>query len=254
MKKNLSILFVLLCSIYSFSQFKSASFMSHGYTLPYQIMFPENYNDAKKYPLVIFLHGAGERGNDNQKQLTHSSQFLTGNFYTDYPAIVIAPQCSTDSYWSNVVKHQIENKITMTFGTTDEPTQAMNTLMDLVEYWVSSGKVDVDRVYVGGLSMGGMGTLELLWRMPQTFAAAFPICGGSDMNKLPLYAKNTAVWLFHGDEDVVVSVSNSRNVNEKLKALGGDVKYTEYKGVNHNSWENALMEKNLAPWLFQHKK
>ena len=101
--------------------------------------------------------------------------------------------------------------------------------MVLVKDWLSSGKVDANRVYIGGLSIGGMGTLELLWRMPQTFAAAFPICGGGDLNKLPIYAKNTAVWLFHGDEDSIVPVENSRSIYNRLKELGCDVEYTEYK-------------------------
>lgn len=228
--------------------------MEAGYALPYQVMFPENYDQTKQYPLVIFLHGAGERGSDNQKQLMHGKQFLIDNFYSANPAIVIAPQCPENSYWANVKRHQIDSRMTFIFGTTDMPSPPMQTLVSLVNDWISSGKVDVSRVYLGGLSMGGMGTLELLWRMPQTFAAAFPICGGADMNKLPLYAKNTAVWLFHGDEDSVVPVEYSRSIYKRLKELGCDAEYTEYKGVNHGSWINAFQEKELAPWLFRHKR
>lgn len=228
--------------------------MVNGFTLPYQVMYPDNYDATKQYPLLIMLHGAGERGDNNQAQLTHGKQFLTDNFLTDYPAIVIVPQCPANNYWANVVRHQTDDKMTLTFGITDQPTQAMFTLISLVQDWLSSGKVDVSRVYVGGLSMGGMGTLELLWRMPQTFAAAFPICGGGDLNKLTTYAKNTAVWLFHGGDDSVVPVENSRQIYNKLKDLGCDVEYTEYKGVNHGSWVNTFQEKELAPWLFKHKR
>jgi len=254
MKKGIFILVFLACSLLGFAQFKPASFMINGYTLPYQVMFPENYDETKAYPLLIFLHGAGERGNDNQKQLTHGKQFLIDNFQSAYPAIVIAPQCPADSYWANVVRHQLDDKMTLTFGLSDDATQPMSTLIALINYWLSSGKVDTEKVYAGGLSMGGMGTLELLWRMPRTFAAAFPICGGGDLNKLPLYARSTGVWLFHGGNDSVVPAQNSRDIYKILKESGGDAEYTEYKGVNHNSWDNTFQEKGLAPWLFKHKK
>lgn len=251
MKKRVIIFVLLISSVCAFAQFKSASFMVNGENLPYQIMFPESYNESKQYPLVVFLHGSGERGSDNQKQLTHGKQFLIDNFYNgQYEAIVIVPQCPADSYWSNVVRHQIDSKMTLTFGLGDKPTKTMETLILLIENWMSSGKVDIKNVYAGGLSMGGMGTFELLWRMPHTFAAAFPICGGADINKLPLYAQNTAVWIFHGSDDSVVPVQFSRDIYTRLKELECDTKYTEYEGVNHNSWDNVFQEKALVPWLF----
>lgn len=252
MRKIILILF-LICATTTFAQFKSASYQLKGHILPYQIMFPENYDAAKRYPLIVFLHGGGERGNDNQKQLTHGKQFLIDNFYSKYPAIVIAPQCPANSYWANVERHQLD-KTEFIFGVTNDATQPMNTLMALINNWLSSGKVDLTRVYAGGLSMGGMGTFELLWRMPHTFAAAFPICGGADLSKLPLYAQNTAVWVFHGEVDAVVPVENSRSVYKRLKELGADVEYTEYKGVNHNSWDNVFQEKTLGDWLFKYSK
>ncbi|EGK01587.1 MULTISPECIES: dienelactone hydrolase family protein [Dysgonomonas] len=254
MKRSIFIFILFVCTVYGFAQFKNASYMVNGYALPYLVMYPENYDATKQYPLVVMLHGAGERGDDNQKQLTHGKQFLSEHFQSAYPAIVIVPQCPANNYWSNVARHQIDDKMTLTFGLSDEPTQSMKTAMWLIQDWLSSGKVDVSRVYIGGLSMGGMGTLEMLWRMPGTFAAAFPICGGTDLSKLPLYARHTAVWLFHGDDDSVVPVDNSRNIYARLKALGCDVEYTEYKGVNHGSWVNAFAEEGLVPWLFKHKK
>lgn len=253
MKKSIFIFIFLISSITGFAQFKKASFMINGYALQYQVMFPENYDATKQYPLVILLHGAGERGNDNEKQLTYGKDFLLDSFTSRYPAIVIVPQCPADSYWANVMRHEIDGKMTLTFGISDSPTLAMQSLMGLVQNWLSSGYVDVSRVYIGGLSMGGMGTFELLWRMPDTFAAAFPICGGGDMNKLSLYAKHTALWIFHGDEDSVVPVQNSRDIYTRLKSLGCDVEYTEYKGVNHGSWVNAFQEETLAGWLFKHR-
>lgn len=249
MKKIVCILILSFLVPNCFAQFKEGSFMIDGFTLPYKVMYPKDYNKNKTYPLVVFLHGAGERGNDNEAQLTHGKQFLIDNFSEKYQAIVIAPQCPRGSYWANVKRHQNGLGTSFSFLSTDTPTSTMKTLISLIEDWLSSGLVDTNKVYVGGLSMGGMGTFELLWRMPQTFAAAFPICGGGDVEKARLYAKNTAVWIFHGADDSVVPVERSRDMYEELKKQGNKVKYTEYEGVNHNSWNNTFQEIELAPWL-----
>ncbi|WP_108822566.1 dienelactone hydrolase family protein [Dysgonomonas sp. Marseille-P4361] len=235
-------------------QFVSASFQQIGKRLPYQVMFPENYDETKQYPLLVFLHGAGERGNDNEKQLTHGKDFLIDNFRANYPAIVIVAQCPADDYWGNVQRHEIDGKSEFAFGLSDQPTESMQLLTSLVEWWLTSGKVDTKRVYAGGLSMGGMGTFELLWRMPTVFAAAFPICGGSALDRMEKYAQTTAVWIFHGEKDDVVSPELSRKAYNRLKELGCDAKYTEYEGVNHGSWVNVFQEKELVPWLFRHSK
>lgn len=244
----------LFCAVCGYAQFQKASFQINGVVLPYQVSFPENYDETKKYPLLVFLHGAGERGNDNERQLTHGKDFLLQNTQNKYPAIVITPQCPSNTYWANVKRHSIGEKTTFTYGESVTPTAAMELLVPLINDWLSSGKVDLSRVYVGGLSMGGMGTFELLWRMPNTFAAAFPICGGGDLSKVGLFAKTTAVWIFHGSDDSVVPVENSRTMYSILKAAGCDTKYTEYEGVNHNSWDNTFQEKSLFSWLFGHKK
>ena len=236
------------------AQFVSASYQHIGNKIPYRVMYPKNYDASIQYPLLVFLHGAGERGNDNEKQLVHGEQFLIDNFNVKYPAIVIIPQCPDDNYWANVQRSEIDGKVEYAFGLSDEPTHSMKMLTTLIDYWLASGKVDTRKVYAGGLSMGGMGTFELLWRRPNTFAAAFPICGGTSIDKLNLYATNTAVWIFHGDLDQVVPVQFSQKAYQILKNLGCDVRYTEYEGVKHNSWDNAFKEVELAPWLFSHSK
>lgn len=256
MKKILliSIAFILLTSINAYSQFVNGMFMQNGYTLPYKVSFPDNYDSTKQYPLVVFLHGAGERGSDNEKQLVHGKSFLLDNTKSKFPAIVIAPQCPADNYWANVRSNTVGAKRAFTFGVNDEATAPMKTLISLVEDWLSSGKIDKSMVYVGGLSMGGMGTLEIVWRMPGTFAAAFPICGGGDVSKTKKFAKKTAIWLFHGDNDGVVPPVNSSRFYETLKSQGCDVKFSIFAGVGHNSWDNAFKEEALFPWLFSHKK
>jgi predicted peptidase len=255
MKRHLLFYALFLVSILSHAQFQEASFMINGYTLPYQVLFPKNYNESQRYPLVVFLHGAGERGNDNQKQLTHGKDFFINNFETENPAIVIAPQCPENTYWGNVQSHTVAGHREFKFGISNKPTPAMETLIYLIEDWLVSGRVDTKQVYVGGLSMGGMGTFELLWRMPNTFAAAFPICGGGEIEKVQNYThNNTALWIFHGADDSVVPADFSRKMYQTLLSAGNEVKYTEYPNVNHNSWDNAFQEKELASWLFKHKK
>jgi predicted peptidase len=228
--------------------------MINGYTLPYKVMYPKEYDESKQYPLVVFLHGAGERGDDNQKQLTHGETFFVESFHAKYPAIVIAPQCPANTYWCNVKRHAIENKAIFNFDNNQKSTQPMEVLVELVKDYLSSGKVATNQVYVGGLSMGGMGTYELLWRLPNVFAAAFPICGGGDTQKVVRNTKNTALWIFHGAEDSVVPVSFSQAMYTALLRAQREVKYSEYPGVNHNSWINAFAEKDLASWLYSHKK
>lgn len=261
MKKTILLFFFTLVTFISFAQDKSLflkeTYTADGFTLPYRVMYPENYDSAKQYPLVFFLHGAGERGDNNEAQLTHGYDFFVkyNHDQSQFPAIVVAPQCPLTSYWANVLRQDNDGQLSFAFGVTNEPTPAMKAAMGLVDYWLTSGKIDTRRVYIGGLSMGGMGTLEMLWRKPNTFTAAFPVCGGTDLNKLDIYAQsNIGIWLFHGDVDAVVPVKCSRDIYNTLKAKGTDVRYTEYPGVNHNSWDNAFLECGLMPWLFGHKK
>lgn len=254
MRLKALLLILLMSTFQSFAQFQQASFMIKGNVLPYQILFPKDYDSTKKYPLTIFLHGAGERGNDNDKQLTHGKDFLINNFESKYPSIVIVPQCPADSYWSNVQKNSINGVSDFNFTITDQPSIAMESLVYLIDYWLSSGKVNLSQVYVGGLSMGAMGTYELLWRMPNTFSAAFAICGGGNIQKVSDNTQNTALWIFHGSADSVVSPQYSQEMYSILKKENREVKYTEYPNVNHNSWDNVFQNAELVPWLFSHKR
>ncbi|TPE44426.1 carboxylesterase family protein [Pontibacter mangrovi] len=224
-------------------------------TLPYRILYPKNFNPDEKYPLVLVLHGAGERGDDNKAQLAYGPELFWVN-QEKYPAIVVFPQCPKDSYWSNVNIVTSENgKRTFNFQKGGKPTKAMSALLGLLKELEKSGQVDKERMYVGGLSMGGMGTFELLWRKPRTFAAAFPICGGGAPETARKYAKKIGgIWIFHGEEDSVVPVEHSRIMAGAIETAGGDVKLTVYPGVDHNSWDYAFYELELLPWLFSHEK
>lgn len=228
--------------------------MINGNILPYQLMFPKDYDETKQYPLVVFLHGSGERGDENERQLIHGRDFLRDNFRSNYPAIVLVPQCPKGSSWANIEINVHNNKTEYKFGVSERPTIVMETLMGLINNWISSGKVDKRQVYVGGLSMGGMGTFDILHRMPNTFAAAFPICGAGDTELVPNVVTSTAIWIFHGAKDSVVLPEFSRAMYEALKTKGRDVKYTEYPDLNHNSWSKTFENGELVPWLFSKKR
>lgn len=224
-------------------------------TLPYRVMLPQNYDSSKRYPIVFFLHGGGERGSDNEKQLTHGgSIFIREEVRRDFPAIVIFPQCPLTSYWSNVVRlHDVYGKRRFRFLEESEPTRAMALLQQLVAFALQEYPVQKDAVYAGGLSMGAMGTFELVHRNPNLFRRAFAICGGAH----PATAKKlrkTDWWIFHGLKDDVVDPQFSQTMEAALKKYHANVRLTLYPDANHNSWDSAFAEPDLLPWLFSAKK
>lgn len=227
-------------------------------SLNYRIMYPPRYDVNKKYPVILFLHGAGERGNDNNKQLTHGARLFADSMNrAKYPAFVIFPQCPEEKTWATLKRETIPGADSLgkfMFIDAPNPGKPLELVINLIDSIASTPQVDKKRIYVGGLSMGGMGTFEILWRKPTFFAAAMPVCGGGDPAKVTTYAKNFPVWVFHGDSDKVVPVSNSRLMVNSLKAAGARVKYSEYPGVGHDSWTPAFAEPGLLEWMFDHKR
>jgi predicted peptidase len=221
-----------------------------GKTLPYRIFIPQGYDSARKYPLVLFLHGAGERGSDNKAQLVHKSCIVWASpeYQARNPCFVVAPQCPENDKWTRV-----ENWTTPVYDQPAEPTEALRLVMALVPQLQKDWSLDADRLYITGLSMGGYGTWELLNRMPGVFAAGVPVCGGADATKASIIAK-TPVWIFHGEKDPVVLPIHSRRMAEELRKLGDAVGYTEFPGVGHNSWDLAYTEPFLPVWLFAQRR
>jgi predicted peptidase len=241
----------------STGKFEKGLYAEKKDTLPYQILMPENFDPQKKYPLVIVLHGAGERGNDNEAQMKYGTGlFLNAAAREKYPAIVIYPQCPANGFWSNVKyrRDTVANKNVFDFQEGGAPTKSMTALMGLVDNFLDKPYVNKHQVYIGGLSMGGMGTFEIIRREPKVFAAAFAICGGDNTNNARIYAKKVPLWIFHGGKDDTVSPDHSLVMVEAIKAAGGDPKFTLYPNDGHNSWDDAFAEPDLLPWLFGHVK
>lgn len=227
-------------------------------TLPYRIMYPKNYDVKKQYPLLLFLHGAGERGNNNEVQLVHGAKlFADSANRIKFPAIVVFPQCPLNDFWANIkiIKARTDSTPSQfEYASAGEPRKSLTLVSQLMDSLARLKTVNNKRIYIGGLSMGGMGTFEMLWRKPDFFAAAFPICGGGATSTAAVYGRNFPIWIFHGAKDPVVDVNDSRKMAEALKTAGAKVRYSEYPTVGHDSWTNAFAEGDLLPWLFSQKK
>ena len=254
----LIIIFVASLNQYCFSQdlslYKKFELAQNENRIPYRILLPENFNPSQKYPLIIFLHGSGERGNDNEKQLVHGAKlFLQKENRQKYPAIVVFPQCPEKTFWSNAqFLYDEKGERNFYYLNGGEPSIAMKMLVGLVNNLFVQYKIKKEQVYVMGLSMGGMGTFELVNRMPHTFAAAIPICGGANP-EIATQVKNTSWWIFHGAKDNAVPPEQSEIMYKALKKNNVPVKFTLYPEAGHNSWDNTFNEPGLLKWIFSKK-
>jgi predicted peptidase len=201
-------------------------------SLKYLLYLPKSYGEKKdqKWPLMLFLHGAGERGSDISLVKKHGPPKLIDQG-KEYPFIVVSPQCPTNNWWP-------------------EQVEALVALLDDVQ---SKYAVDADRVYLTGLSMGGFGTWTLACRYPERFAAITPICGGGD-RYLVSRLKNVPVWVFHGAKDPTVPLQASTDMVDALKRAGGDVQLTVYPEAGHDSWTETYNNPKLYEWFLSHHR
>lgn len=222
-----------------------------GDTLNYLLLRPEAMKPGEEYPLIIFLHGAGQRGNDNQKQLEHGGpMWLNPVLRERYPAFVILPQCPATGYWA--YQKRPDSFTPHLMPAQPELTDEMVAVKGLIETYASRKDVDEKRIYVMGLSMGGMATYDLAIRYPHLIAAAVPICGTVNPSRLKA-AKDVKFRIYHGDCDNIVPVAGSRQAYKALKAAGADVTYTEFPGIQHESWYLAFADPGLFEWMFRQK-
>ncbi len=226
----------------SHPQFETRAHRDGDKSLPYRLLVPRGYDAAKSWPLIIWLHGSGEKGSNNSAQLSGITSTFLGN-KEKCPALVMVPQCPSDSSWLGIGLNE-PPKIT-------EPSRMIiATIAELRKEF----NLDDRRIYIGGFSMGGCGSWELLSRYPNLFAAAFPIAGPpGDRPGLAPLIKDVPIWVFHGDKDNVAPVDSSRTIVAALKAVDSPVKYTEYKNGGHEA-STTLADPALQEWLFAQKR
>jgi len=196
--------------------------------IKYLLYLPKDYDQKEAWPLLLFLHGAGERGDELNLVKKHGPPQLL-EVGKDLPFIVVSPQCPSGRWWES---------------------EDLSALLDEI---VEKCKVDKDRIYVTGLSMGGFATWSLAAFSPDRFAALVPICGGGDPNTAAKLAQ-VPIWVFHGAKDPVVPVKRSEEMVEALKRAGADVKFTVYPEAGHDSWTETYANSGLYDWLLQQKR
>jgi predicted peptidase len=191
---------------------------------------PPAYDASEKsWPLLLFLHGAGERGDDLELVKVHGPPKMIAAGQ-DFPFVVISPQCPEDVWWS------------------------IDALHDLLEEIIRTHRIDQSRIYVTGLSMGGYGSWGLACTYPKMFAAVAPICGGGEPEKAPLM-KEIPTWVFHGAKDEIVPLQRSQDMVDALEAAGGNVRFTVYPEAGHvGAWVNAYGDPELWAWLLAQRK
>jgi len=233
----------------SSSRFSSEKYVNGKDTLNYRLLYPDS-DPLRRYPLVIFLHGSGERGSDNEAQL----KWGVANFATDqnmmrHPALVIAPQCPEKMSWSNFSRSQTSSEMRLQ----PTPSKPLELVIGLIHQLMKTMPVDSNRIYITGLSMGGYGTYDAIERYPGLFAAAVPVCGGGDPSKV-VSIVHLPIWIFHGSEDPAVNPSYSLDMLEALTKAGAHPGFTQYPEVGHFSWLGAYSDALMIEWLFrQHK-
>jgi len=221
---------------------------ANGKTFRYRWHAPAKIEADKRYPLVVLMHGAGERGTNNVAQLVHgATDLLNYAVASGNDCFFLAGQVPAGQQWVNVPWSQLDHRLP------EEPSETMGLQMAFLEKLFVEQPIDRDRVYATGISMGGYGTWDLVSRKPEWFAAAMPVCGGGDVRQAWKF-KNVPVWTHHGDKDNVVPFARSRRMTAALWDLGCPIKYTEHLNVGHGVWGPAYANKKNLEWLFAQKR
>lgn len=207
-------------------------------TIPYLLFVPKDYaTNGKKWPLMLFLHGLGECGNNELEKVKIHGPPSFVDSRPDFPFVLVSPQLSPP------------------MGEMKDVPAAWKPapLIQLVDHVVKHLRIDPTRVYVTGLSMGGYGTWRLVSAYPERFAAAVPICGGGDPKTMASSLRRVPIWAFHGARDSVVPLCKSQEMVHAVQCAGGDVRLTVYPGVEHNSWKPTYDNPKVYDWLLSHR-
>jgi predicted esterase len=221
-----------------------------GGVLPYQLLEPWKAKKGVKYPLVVFLHGSGERGRDNSKQMRNGVfSFVEQQTREKHPCYLLVPQCPEDSLWSTRPRGDDWSEFDAQQGSTPG-----RQVLELIDKLIKENpSIDRSRIYLTGLSMGGFGTFDLLMRRPELFAAGLPLCGGGDTDEVARI-RQIPLWIVHGALDPAVPVRYSRTMLDALRKAGASPKYTEYSTLDHFIWNETYYNPAVLDWLFAQRK
>jgi predicted peptidase len=221
---------------------------AQGEAFPYRLRAPQFPEPGRKYPLILFLHGSGECGSDNRKQLSVGLPALMGSLLKrPEPVLVVAPQCQSGNWWVRRLAMKPD------YAASKEPAASLEVALEICRHLVAERQADPERLYITGLSLGGFGTWDAIQREPALFAAAIPICGGGDVTLAPKI-KALPIWAFHGDKDSAVPVSRSRDMFKALQACGANAQYREYPNAGHDVWTRTYADTAVLKWLFSQRK
>ncbi|MBO5870752.1 MAG: prolyl oligopeptidase family serine peptidase [Clostridia bacterium] len=222
------------------------TFKNSDTVLPYRLLMPDNYDESKEYPLLVFFHGAGERGDDNELQFFHCVQYIYDNMPED--CIIVVPQCPIGNQWVDTPW----SKGAYTVEKVPESNE-LHAVIELLNELQDKYSVDSNRIYAAGISMGGFAVWDVMIRHNNVFAAGIAVCGGGDPTKAQLL-KDVPMFVFHGDADPDVPVSGSRDTVKAIRNAGGKkIEYTEYAGLGHGIWNTAFATKGLFDKLLKCK-
>ncbi|WP_119324752.1 prolyl oligopeptidase family serine peptidase [Capsulimonas corticalis] len=233
--------------------FASRTLTMGANTYKFQVFIPKHLSRKTNPPVILFLHGIGERGTDGAQQTKNGVRLLIAQDVDNFPAVVVCPQLQPETRWTQPAVEELTLK--------------------MLDQCIAEFHGDTRRVYLTGLSLGGYGSWEMARKFPSRWAAIAPVCGGvvfpawvgaapeettaSEKDPYAALAQSLPaipIWDFHGEADPTVPVSESRQIVASLLARKADIRYSEYPGVGHNSWDNAYAEPGLLPWLLSHKR
>lgn len=202
--------------------------VDENHSIQYSLFLPEDYVDYQVWPMIVFLHGAGERGTDLELLKKHGVPKIVAR-KSDFPFVVLSPLCPKGQWWD------------------------VDDLMQLIDMIVNTCDVDSSRVYLTGLSMGGFGTWEMACKYPEKFAAIAPISGGGEPIDAKANLKDMPIWAFHGARDIIISVNRSKEMVEAVKSVGGNPKFTIYPDASHDAWTATYDNPELYEWFLKHR-
>lgn len=252
----ITILFFQVSFVFAESSSSQLAFSAETFTsttgqqVPYRILLPENYDPKKSYPMMVWLHGRGESGNNNTSQINNGiEKFLEPEVHQKFPGIIVAPQCPANDEWTTMGSKYRTGEQHMT----QQPTAIAKASFQLIEHLQKKYKVRTQSTSLVGLSMGGFAVTDWMARRPDLFKKGIAMSGGGDQSKAKILAQSQ-LWFFHGDKDPVIELSQSQEMVNVIRKNGGQPRLTVLSGRGHGPWKDLVIKPEVLSWLLNSNK